>query len=100
MNNEHIFMPDDKCYYVGSKHKQELAGKVGVIHFTVAGRPGVYITFWPDTKQKDSYVMNGEVLTAVQPKDFAERVIKKEDKVKVEQRRQKMWDKRTEEIED
>lgn len=95
--SEHIFMPDDKCYYVGNKHKQELAGKVGSIHFTVAGRPNVYITFWPDTKQKDSYVMNASVLSSIQPKDFARQESKKEDKVKVEKRRQTQWDKRTEE---
>jgi hypothetical protein len=70
MSND-IFMVGDKVFYVGERHKQELTreGKslAGWIHATVDGRPGVYITWWPETKQDDSYVMSHHVLTKARP---------------------------------
>lgn len=67
-----LYMPGDKVFYVGEKHKMDLTGKegkpyVGLIHAGVTNQPGHYVVEFPDTKEHDSYVMSEQVLSKYRP---------------------------------
>jgi hypothetical protein len=51
-------MPGDVVTYCGESLRQELGGKMGFIHAPVLNADNVYVVFFPDTKEQDSYVIN------------------------------------------
>jgi hypothetical protein len=67
-----IFMPGDPVYYTGEKHKQALTSKEGKpyrgwIHAPVQNEEGVFVVWFPDTKEQDSYVLSVDNLSKARP---------------------------------
>jgi hypothetical protein len=66
MSND-IFMIGDPVFYVGERHRQELNGRRGWIHAQVINQPNSYVVWFPETKEDDSYILSGRLLTRVRP---------------------------------
>lgn len=62
-----IFMMGDKVFYHGERHKQELAGKIGWIHCQVHNQKNVFVVEFPESKDHDSYILSGELLSKYRP---------------------------------
>ena len=67
-----IYMPGDAVFYTGEKHKQVLSSKEGKpykgwIHASVAGDPGKFVVWFPDTKEQDSYILHVDEFTKARP---------------------------------
>jgi len=70
--SDQIFMQGDAVFYVGEKLKQELSGKDGKshkgwIHARVQGEKNAYVVWFPDTKDSDSFIIDGRNLDKVRP---------------------------------
>ena len=61
------FMPGDQIVYCGEANRQEIGGKIGVVHATVEGAEGTYIIEFPDSKNCDSYVIASKYLKPYVP---------------------------------
>lgn len=67
-----IFMSGDAVYYSGEKHKEALTSKEGKpyrgwIHAPVLNQENTFVVWFPDTKEQDSYVIHGSLLTKARP---------------------------------
>jgi len=74
-----IFMPGDAVYYTGEKHKQTLSNKEGKpfkgwIHAPVQNEEDVFVVWFPDTKEQDSYVLKAQDLAKARPVKAVEKV--------------------------
>lgn len=63
------YMEGDQVTYIGENKKQELGGKIGVVHAPVLNSDKEYVIEFYDTKNDDSYIVHESSLKKYVPSD-------------------------------